>query len=365
MNITNEISGADETPNSETRSITSRDAGVHPTAAVDNETTQYRTSAAAISSIRSMGRHHENHAAAAHGGGEGREENISSSVPERAFVWAQAQNNDNQRPLSGVQAAPDSRTANNGHEKEGYTTHELPSGIENHESARDINEPQRRGSYRGGFKFHRDSTKTGSTRRYIETHQKDLELKERSGSRTLIAPNKTFEETNRVLIAAYKIAAGSAHLVPLYRHTSPWVPKGPLKPNGRRQASVWWRSRFRVAHKSFLKTFSTMTKEDLDALEQVLQDHGNDGSYPFLVDLKRMSGGWHFKSWTKNACPAYLAIVEEHYYVEENSETSVLEATVQNHQKHQNRRSSSFQGKYLPPFPIIQDKQPGFGCTWF
>ncbi|KAG6355148.1 hypothetical protein INS49_004229 [Diaporthe citri] len=91
-----------------------------------------------------------------------------------------------------------------------------------------------------------------------------------------------------------------------------------------------------------------MTKEDLDALEQVLQDHGNDGSYPFLVDLKRMSGGWYFKSWKKNGCPAYLAIVEEHYYVEENSETSVLRAPVQ---QHQSSKSSSFQGQYLSPSP--------------
>ncbi|KAK7699487.1 hypothetical protein SLS64_011625 [Diaporthe eres] len=80
-----------------------------------------------------------------------------------------------------------------------------------------------------------------------------------------------------------------------------------------------------------------MTKEDLDALEQVLQDHGNDGSYPFLVDLKRMSGRWYFKSRMKNDCQAYLAIVEEHYYVEENSETSVLRATLQ---QHQDRKSS-------------------------
>lgn len=306
-----------------------------------------------------MGRHRQNHFSAAHGGHEGGAENIAGSVPERVFVRPLAQNNDHQRPSSDVQRAPDPQTANNGHYKEEHNTNESPSGMEDQESTRNTNEPQQRGSHRGGFKFHRDSTKTGSTR-YIETHQKDLELKERSRSRTLIAPNKTFEETNRVLIAAYKIAAGSAHLVPLYRHTSPWVPKGPWKPNGRRQASVLWRSRFRVAHKSFLKTFSTMMKEDLDALEQVLQDHGNDGSYPFLVDLKRMSGGWYFKSWTKNACPAYLAIVEEHYYVEEKSETPVLRATVQQHQK---RRSSSFQGKYLPPFPIIQDKQPDFMRT--
>ncbi|KAK7728716.1 hypothetical protein SLS63_006577 [Diaporthe eres] len=115
---------------------------------------------------------------------------------------------------------------------------------------------------------------------------------------------------------------------------------------------VWWRSRFRVAHKSFLKTFSTMTKEDLDALEQVLQDHGNDGSYPFLVDLKRMSGRWYFKSRMKNDCQAYLAIVEEHYYVEENSETSVLRATLQQHQD----RKSSLQGVHEPKSHHLKSK---------
>lgn len=357
MNTINKACGTAETPNSEARSVTSHNAGQPPRAAVENEPNIDRASAASINSTRSMEAHRENHDADAHGG-EGAQANITSSVEEAAFVRASAQNNNNQGPLSGTQVAPNFQTPNNGHHREEDNTHESLSEIEDQGSAGNTNEPQRRGSYRGGLKFHRDSTKTGSTR-YIETHQKDLELKERSRSRTLITPDKTFEETNRVLIAAYKIAAGSAHLVPLYRHTSPWVPKGPWKPNGRRQASVWWRSRFRVAHKSFLRTFSTMAKEDLDALEQVLQDHGNDGSYPFLVDLKRMSGGWYFKSWTKNACPAYLAIVEEHYYVEENSETSVLRATIQ---QHQNGKSSSFQGRYLPPFSIIQNQQPSFIC---